>query len=104
MSLMRHRARNDANHKDITAALRKAGVMFREIKYPADLLVIDYAGHPVFVEIKVSKAKKLTAMQQWLQDNAPGHFLVAITPAQTLEALGYTGPTETDYPPQEVVR
>ncbi len=89
MSLFRHRARNDANHTQITHALRDARVEYREIKYPADLLAVDRCGRPVFVEIKRDGKAKLTAIQAWLFDRFPLHFVRAETPEQTLRALGY---------------
>ncbi len=89
MSLFRLRARNDANHTQITHALRDARVEFLEIKYPTDVLAVSREGRPVFVEIKRDGKAKLTKVQAWLAERFPLHFVRAETPEQTLRALGY---------------
>ena len=90
MTLNRYRARKDANHKTITAALRDAGVKFWDCEWPCDLLVAHKQDRRlVALEIKRDGKARMTEAQQELRlFLAPSSFYRVETVEQALEAVG----------------
>lgn len=90
MSLNRYKTRKDANHKLVTAGLRKAGVKFWDVEWPCDLIAAHkLTRHPVLLEIKANSKKPMTEAQQELRVFlAPSHFYRVETVEQALSAVG----------------
>lgn len=90
MSLNRFNARKDANHRAITAALRKAGVKYWDSKSPCDLLAAHKADRRLLaLEIKRDGNSRMTKVQQELRlFLAPTAFYRVETIEQALEAVG----------------
>lgn len=90
MSLNRHRARTDANHREITGGLRDAGVMYWYTKQPCDLIIAHrITRHPMLVEIKADRRARLTELQQQLRVFIhPDYFHRVETIEQALSAAG----------------
>jgi hypothetical protein len=61
------KARNDANHREITAALRRCGWQICNIRYPADLMITKPGRNILLVEIKRDANAKFTKAQLDIQ-------------------------------------
>lgn len=90
LSLNRFRARKDANHREITAGLRAAGIAFWDVEWPCDLLAAHKADRRlVALEIKRDNRSRMTEAQQELRIFlAPNAFYRVETVEQALEAVG----------------
>ena len=87
---MRHRARKDANHAAIVAALRAVGVTVFETHQVHDGfpdLVAGYRGVNYLIEVK-STAGELTPAQRGLHADWRGCIVVAQTIDEALRRVG----------------
>lgn len=85
---MRLRAKNDANHRAIVAALKQCGWRCWNVKWPADLAIWRPGSDMIWVEIKRPDQKiRLTKSQQDLKDSgAPFVVLQSVFDVSTLSA------------------
>ncbi len=87
---MRRAARSDANHTQITAALRAVNCHHWQINWPTDLLVCHRDGYLIAMEIKRDAKAKLKPSQAYIQSAViRSAFARVETPEQALQAAGY---------------
>lgn len=88
---MRHAARTDANHTEISKALRDIGVQVEYIKLPLDLLIC-IRGHTALVECKVGNAS-LTKAQVEFIERWPGKIFIARSTEEAVKLVYEWGET-----------
>ena len=64
---MRHAARTDGNHTEITRALRQIGVTVEYLKLPLDLLCW-YRGRTFLIEIKTGEGRLTKDQVEFIRD------------------------------------
>lgn len=97
---MRYRCAHDANHKDVTAVYRKAGVWFRDVSsylgFGCDLIARHRDGYIVAIEIKdpakPPSARKLKPSEAELMEAFPNFFRIVLDERDALAAVGFEAP------------
>ena len=97
---MRYRCAHDANHKDITACYRTAGVWHRDtsnyLGLGCDLIARHREGYIVAIEIKdpnkPPSARKLKPSESELRDAFPNFFRIVLDEREALAAVGFEAP------------
>lgn len=80
---MRHAARTDANHAEISEALRSVGFGVRYVKWPADLVIAKF-GRMAFVEVKTEEGHLTSDQRRLIDDGFPVFVVQTVADVERL--------------------